>query len=98
MKNAVDNFNADTEALKGYNYKQELKRTIQFFGAFAVAFSAISITTGTFQNFGLVMQTIGPLGIWTFHLVGLGSTLIALIFCEMSSLMPVTGQCYLWVS
>ncbi|GLC29691.1 APC family permease [Clostridium omnivorum] len=98
MKNGNDNFNTDADALKSFNYKQELKRTIKFFGAFAVAFSAISITTGTFQNFGLVLGTIGPLGIWTFPLVGLGSTLIALIFCEMSSLMPVTGQCYLWVS
>lgn len=98
MNKKVDSFSSDADDLKGFNYKQELKRTIKFFGAFAVAFSVISITTGTFQNFGLVMQTIGPLGIWTFPLVGLGSTLIALIFCEMSSLMPVTGQCYVWVS
>ncbi|MHC6179685.1 APC family permease [Clostridium sp. JNZ X4-2] len=71
---------------------------MKFFGAFAVAFSAISITTGIFLNYGLVMTTVGPIGIWTFPIVGLGSTLIALIFCELASLMPVTGQCYLWVS
>jgi amino acid transporter len=89
---------SDTGNLGGLKYKQELKRSIGFFGAFAVAFSAISVTTGVFLNFGTMMQTIGPLGLWTFTLVGIGSTLIALIFCEMASLMPVTGQCYLWVS
>ncbi|GKX65160.1 APC family permease [Inconstantimicrobium mannanitabidum] len=98
MKKEHKDSNVDAEALKGFHYKQELKRTVQFFGAFAVAFSAISITTGTFQNFGLVMKTIGPLGIWTFPIVGFGSTLIALIFCELASLIPVTGQCYMWVS
>lgn len=98
MKKVTNDSSSDMKALEGFEYKQELKRTLKFFGVFAVAFSAISITTGTFQNYGLVMNTIGPMGIWAFPVVGFGSILIALIFCELASLMPITGQCYLWVS
>lgn len=98
MKDVTNVSVPDIEGIAGSKYKQELKRSIGFFGAFAVAFSAISVTTGVFLNYGTMMQTIGPLGLWTFPIVGVGSTLIALVFCEMASLMPVTGQCYLWVS
>lgn len=84
--------------LAKYSYKQELKRTIKLFGSFAVAFSVISLTTGIFQNFGFVLTTVGPIGIWTFPIVGLGSLIVALVLSEISTIVPVTGQCYTWVS
>lgn len=88
----------ENAVLEKYKYKQELKRTIKLFGSFAVAFSIISPTTGIFQNYGFVLTTVGPLGIWTFPVVGLGSLVVALIFSEIASLVPLTGQCYAWVT
>ena len=43
-----------------FQYKQELRRTIRRFGSFAVAFSFISITTGIFANYELVIDGSGP--------------------------------------
>ena len=54
-----------------FRYKQELRRTIRFFGSFAVAFSFISITTGISVNYGLVLQRSGPAGIWTWPVVAM---------------------------
>ena len=53
----------DAAVLQAFHYKQELKRTIQLFGSFAVAFSAISITTGIFTNYSFILSTAGPMGI-----------------------------------
>lgn len=89
---------SENQVLAKYSYKQELKRTIKLFGSFAVAFSVISLTTGIFQNFGFVLTTVGPIGIWTFPIVGLGSLIVALVLSEISTIVPVTGQCYTWVS
>lgn len=98
MKKMVSETSSESSQLEKFHYKQELKRTFRLFGVFAIAFSVISITTGIFLNFGSVMQTVGPIGIWTFPIVGLGSLLIAFIFSEISVIVPVTGQCYIWVS
>lgn len=102
MMQNLENTAAVTEeentVLEKFNYKQELKRTIKLFGSFAVAFSIISPTTGIFQNYGFVLQTVGPLGIWTFPIVGIGSLIVALIFSEISALVPLTGQCYAWIT
>lgn len=88
----------DSETLSKFHYKQELKRSLKFFSVFAFAFSAISLTTGIFCNYGFLMTTIGPLGIWTFPIVGLGSIIVAAIFGEISTHVPVTGHCYMWIS
>lgn len=98
MKAEKHEIKKDMDALGKYKYKQELKRTLGFFSVFAFAFSAISLTTGIFQNFGFVMTTVGPLGIWTFPVVGIGSLLVAMIFGEISTHVPITGHCYMWVS
>lgn len=98
MKHQVQECMQDSEALGKYHYKQELKRSLKFFSVFAFAFSAISLTTGIFQNFGFVMTTVGPLGIWTFPLVGIGSIIVAAILGEISTHVPITGHCYMWMS
>lgn len=81
-----------------FRYRQELRRTIRFFGSFAVAFSFISITTGISVNYGLVLQRSGPAGIWTWPLVTAGQMLVALVFAELSARMPLTGYSYQWVT
>ncbi|MDI3257935.1 MAG: amino acid permease [Kyrpidia sp.] len=75
-----------------------MKRTLKLFASFAVAFSFISITTGIFTNYGFVLNTAGPLGIWTWPIVSLGQLLVALVFAELAGKIPLTGYSYQWVS
>ena len=98
MQQISDATTNDNAIMEKFNYKQELKRTIRLFGSFAVAFSVISLTTGIFQNFGFVLTTVGPLGVLTFPIVGIGSFIVALVLSEISAIVPITGQCYTWVS
>ncbi len=81
-----------------FHYKQELKRTIKLFGSFAVAFSFISISTGIFTNYGFVLQTGGPVGLWNFPIVTLGQLLIALVFMELAGRIPLSGFAYQWIA
>ena len=77
--------------MSAFQYKQELNRTIRKFGSFAVAFSFISITTGIFANYELVIDESGPAGIWTWPVVIVGQLLVALVFAELAAKIPLTG-------
>jgi amino acid transporter len=99
MKKSPDQGNIDDQkTMSAFNYKQELRRTIRFFGSFAIAFSFISITTGIFANYELVLDRSGPAGIWTWPIVVVGQLLVALVFAELASKMPLTGYSYQWVT
>ena len=98
-KNSSDLGSADDQqAMSSFRYAQELRRTIRFFGSFAVAFSFISITTGIFDNYKLLLENSGPAGIWTWPLVTCGQLLVALVFAELASKIPLTGYSYQWVT
>ena len=88
----------DQRVMSTFHYQQELRRTIRFFGSFAVAFSFISITTGIFANYKLVLESAGPAGIWTWPIVTVGQLLVALVFADLSAKMPLTGYSYQWVT
>lgn len=88
----------DQRVMSTFRYKQELRRTIHLFGSFAVAFSFISITTGIFANYELVLDRSGPAGIWTWPIVIAGQLLVALVFAELAAKMPLTGYSYQWVT
>ena len=88
----------DQQVMSTFRYPQELKRTIRFFGSFAVAFSFISITTGIFANYEVVLNRSGPVGIWMWPLVMVGQLLVALVFAELAARMPLTGYSYQWVT
>ncbi|MET3696685.1 amino acid/polyamine/organocation transporter (APC superfamily) [Bacillus oleivorans] len=81
-----------------YSYKQELKRTLKLFSSFAVAFSFISITTGIFTNYGFVLDTAGPAGIWAWPIVVVGHFIVAVIFAELAGRIPLSGYSYQWIS
>ncbi len=85
------------QMMETFKYKQELKRSFKLFGSFAAAFSAISITTGIFLNYGFVLGNAGTAGIWTWPLVAIGQLLIALIFAEIVAVIPLSGYSYQWV-
>lgn len=88
----------DADTLEHFQYRQELQRTLHFFGSFAVAFSFISITTGIFTNYGFVLQTGGPAGIWAWPITLVGQLLVAFVFADLSRRIPITGYSYQWVT
>lgn len=97
MKDEKITMNESNELLDEFNYKQELKRNLKFFSSFAVAFSFISITTGIFSSYQFVLTTAGPAGIWSWIITAVGQLLVALIFAELASAMPISGYSYQWV-
>lgn len=80
------------------NYGDELKRTISPFQSFAVAFGFVSIATGIFTTYGAVLNSSGPMGIWTWPIVVFGQLMVALLFGSLSARIPVTGYVYQWMS
>ncbi len=72
------------------------QRTLGFLSNFAVAFSYISVSTGTFTNQAVAFGVGGPAIFWAWPLVILGQTFVALNFAELSSHFPVAGSIYQW--
>jgi amino acid transporter len=86
----------DDAHLQSLGIKPELKRSLGFLSNFAVAFSYISVSTGTFTVFALAMGFSGPIFFWAWPLVILGQTFVALNFAELASHFPVAGSIYQW--
>jgi amino acid transporter len=86
----------DDAVVGRYGYEQAFERTISKFASFAVAFSFISIATGIFTTYGYVLQTGGPLGMWTWLLVGVGQLAVALVLATLAARIPLTGSIYQW--
>jgi amino acid transporter len=88
---------SDDEVLNRFSYRSELKRTLGLFASFAVAFSFISMTTGIFTNFSFVLSTGGPAGIWTWPIAAAGQLLVAAVFADLASRIPLSGYSYQWI-
>ena len=86
----------DDAHLRSLGIKPELRRTLGFLSNFAVAFSYISVSTGTFTNQAVAFGVGGPAVFWAWPLVILGQTFVALNFAELSSHFPVAGSIYQW--
>ncbi len=86
----------DDAHLHSLGIKPELRRTLGFLSNFAVAFSYISVSTGTFTNQAVAFGVGGPAIFWAWPLVILGQTFVALNFAELSSHFPVAGSIYQW--
>jgi urea carboxylase system permease len=86
----------DEALLQKFGYKQELRRTLGFLSNFAVAFSYISVSTGTFSLFALGLAAGGPAFFWTWPIVAFGQFLVALNFAELASHFPIAGSIYQW--
>jgi len=63
---------------------------------FAVAFSYISVSTGTFTLIAVGLAVAGPFFFWSWPLVIIGQTFVALNFAELASHFPVAGSIYQW--
>ena len=86
----------DEALLQKFGYKQELRRSLGFLSNFAVAFSYISVSTGTFSLFALGLAAGGPAFFWTWPIVAIGQFLVALNFAELASHFPIAGSIYQW--
>lgn len=81
-----------------YGYTETLERNTGKFASFAVAFAFVSIATGIFTAYGSVLNTSGPMGIWTWPIVIVGQIAVALLLGSLAARIPVTGYAYQWVS
>ncbi|MHB8600277.1 MAG: amino acid permease [Ktedonobacteraceae bacterium] len=86
----------DEALLQKFGYRQELQRTLGFLSNFAVAFSYISVSTGTFSLFALGFAAGGPAFFWTWPIVAIGQFIVALNFAELASHFPIAGSIYQW--
>ena len=86
----------DDAHLRSLGIKPELTRTLGFLSNFAVAFSYISVSTGTFTLFGLGLAVGGAPMFWSWPIVIAGQLLVALNFAELASHFPVAGSIYQW--
>jgi urea carboxylase system permease len=86
----------DDAHLRSLGIRPELRRTLGFLSNFAVAFSYISVSTGTFTNQAVAFGVGGPAIFWAWPIVILGQTFVALNFAELASHFPVAGSIYQW--
>jgi len=86
----------DDAHLQSLGIEPQLKRSLGFLSNFAVAFSYISVSTGTYTLIALGLGMGGPAFFWSWPLVILGQTFVALNFAELSSHFPVAGSIYQW--
>ncbi len=86
----------DDAHLQSLGIKPELQRSLGFLSNFAVAFSYISVSTGTFTLIGLGLATGGPAFIWSWPIIIVGQLFVALNFAELASHFPVAGSIYQW--
>ena len=94
---ADDPHDTDAQIAKA-GYTRQFDRTIGKFGSFAVSFSQISITTGLFSTFGVVLASSGPAGLWTWPIATVGTILVALVYGMLASRVPLSGFSYQWAS
>ena len=93
---ADDQAAQDDAHLRSLGIKPELRRTLGFLANFALAFSFISVSTGSFGNFGIGIGLGGPMMFWTWLIIVAGQTIVALGFAELASHYPVAGSIYQW--
>jgi urea carboxylase system permease len=86
----------DDDHLRSLGIKPELRRTLGFLSNFAIAFSFISVSTGSYGNFSIGIGQAGPAFFWSWPIVIIGQFIVALVFAELASHFPVAGSIYQW--
>ena len=86
----------DDAHLRSLGIKPELNRTLGFISNFAVAFSYISVATGSFTQQAVAIGVGGPPFIWGWFIVIIGQSFVALNFAELASHFPLAGSIYQW--
>src|SRR5260221_3699592 len=86
----------DDAHLRSLGIRRDLRRRFGSLSTFAVAFSYIWVSTGPYTLIALGLGFGGPAFFWSWPLVVLGQTFVALNFAELSSHFPVAGSIYQW--
>ncbi len=76
------------ENVSAYGYTETLERGTGKFASFAVAFAFVSIATGIFTTYGSVLNSSGPMGIWTWPIVIVGQVAVALLLGSLAARIP----------
>jgi amino acid transporter len=87
---------SDADRLAQFGYKQELRRALNLFENFAIAFCYISPVVGIYSLFVLGVGSAGPRYIWLMPVVVLGQLFVALTFAELGSHYPIAGALFQW--
>lgn len=98
MSHISNDAGSDSAELSRFGYEQALERNTGRFASFAVAFAFVSIATGIFTTYGAVLNSSGPLGIWTWPIAVVGQLAVAVILGLLAARIPVTGYAYQWMS
>ena len=89
----------DERILHKLGYAQELFRAQGGFRNFAISFTIISILAGCLTSYNIAFEHGGPMWVtYSWLLVGLMSTIIALSMAEIASAYPTAGGLYYWAS
>jgi amino acid transporter len=100
MRQSISHDGADPQddalQIERFGYRPTLRRSMGWFSSFAVSFSFISITTGIFANYGFGINHGGSRFLWTWILVGVGQTLVAICLANLAPRVPLTGAMYNW--
>jgi amino acid transporter len=76
----------------------QLRRSLNGFQVFAVAFASVSVVMGIFATYDDVLRSSGPVGIWLFPVIGVGQLLVALVYAQFAARIPLSGGSYTWAS
>ena len=77
-------------------YENSFNRSMSLWANFALGFTYLSPLVGVYSLFALALSVGGPPSIWWIVIVGLGQTLVALVFGEVVSQFPIHGGIYPW--
>src|ERR1700734_3013135 len=80
--------------LEAFGYKAELKRTLNPWAVFGIAFSFMSITTSVYTVLGFGLGSFGTASIWFWPAVLVGQMLVALVIAELGWRIPLAGYSY----
>ncbi len=88
----------DERELEAFGYRQQLDRSMGFFSSLSISISCMCITAGIFTVFAYSLSTAGPIFVWTWPIVAVGQTIVALVLAELAGRMPIAGYAYQWAS
>lgn len=96
----MDNKNSSLpeNEMESFGYQTQLKRTMGGLTSFALAFSMVTITTTIFSQLTYGIITSGVMSVWVWPIVTIGVLLIALLYGQLATRMPITGFAYQWMS
>lgn len=89
---------SDADDLASLGYRQQLRRTMSPFTAFALAFSMVSINTGIVTLFASPFETLGGAAVFLWLPVMLLVLTLVAVYAHLAGRIPLTGYAYQWSS